>query len=206
MKVHNNKLNSPPFKVNFNNKKMKTIKEEREDGDHENNSDQSDTGYFGEETYDFNNRDDDDEDDTQQHDRDETREINDRFDLLNDEQLDDEDNQPYSDNEQEENEDINQEDEEKRIREEFGDSEEDTSPTEKMSMTMYQQQQKELEKEINQYKKRREELGQKIEKKRQEGIQIANYKVFEECYSFFAQKARVNKFINFTIEKQFRGE
>ena len=55
MKVHNNKLNSPPFKVNFNNKKMKTIKEEREDGDHENNSDQSDTGYFGEETYDFNN-------------------------------------------------------------------------------------------------------------------------------------------------------
>ena len=149
MKVYNNKINSPPFKVNFNNKKMKTIKEEREDGDHENNSDQSDTGYFGEETYDFNNRDDDDEDDTQQHDRDETREINDRFDLLNDEQLDDEDNQPYSDNEQEENEDINQEDEEKRIREEFGDSEEDTSPTEKMSMTMYQQQQKELEKEIN---------------------------------------------------------
>lgn len=106
---------------------------------------------------------------------------------MNNEELDDEDHQPYSDGEDEEfNED--EEEEERRIREEFGDDSEEetsTSPTDRMSMTMHQEKTRHIEKEIIQNKRRTEELRGKIARKRQEGIQIANVKHFEECYNFF---------------------
>ena len=59
---------------------MKTIKEDPED---DNNSD---TGYFPEDTHDFNNRDDNDSDSEE-----EDKEVNDRYEFLNRNEVDDED-------------------------------------------------------------------------------------------------------------------
>ena len=67
-------------------RKMNTIKEEKEDG---NMSEGSDTAYFNGDEEDFNNRDDDEDDDE--------RQLDQHFDELNNEDLDDEDHQPYSD-------------------------------------------------------------------------------------------------------------
>ena len=91
--------------------KMKTIKEEHDDG---NMSEGSDTAYFNGDDEEFNNRDDDPEYDE--------RELDQRFDELNNEDLDDEDHQPYSDGEDDQFIDT---EEAKRIKEEFGDDDED---------------------------------------------------------------------------------
>ena len=101
MKVYDNKQDTPPVKFRKNNK-MNTIKEDRE-GEQ---SDGSDTAYFGpEDTHDFNNRDDDDDYEE------EDKEFEQRYQQMNNEELDDEDHQPYSDGEEDFNED---EEEEKR--------------------------------------------------------------------------------------------
>ena len=51
------------------------------------------------------------------------------------------------------------------------------------------------------------ELRSKISKKREEGVQIANEKYFEECYNFFCQKAKVRiKLRLMFLERQFGGE
>ena len=58
LKVYNNNAHSPPVYKNHGKNKMRTIKEEKEDGAQ---SEGSDTAYFGD-THDFNNRDDDEDD------------------------------------------------------------------------------------------------------------------------------------------------
>ena len=45
------------------------------------------------------------------------------------------------------------------------------------------------------------ELRSKISKKREEGVQIANEKYFEECYNFFCQKAKVRIKLRLNFQK-----
>ena len=58
-------------------------------------------------------------------------------------------------------------------------------------MTLKQEKERHLKREILDYKKRKEELRLKIMRKREEGVKIANKDLFEECYAFFCEKAKV---------------
>ena len=58
-----------------------------------------------------------------------------------------------------------------------------------MSMTMQQEKEKHLNREIKKMRQRQNELKFKIVKKKEEGTQIAGAAFFSECFNFFCRKA-----------------
>lgn len=169
----NNKGERSPFAKKT---KMTTIREDKE----EQHSDE-DLAYFsGEGGDDFNNRshfDSEEEEDF--------KKIREHHQSGKGFGSEEEDIQPYDE--------LDSAEEERRLKEEFGDEEEEEEgePTEieRMSMTMHNQKIAQIVKELKSLKARQLEFQLKVDRKIHEGNSIAGPQFFNECYTFFSNKA-----------------